>query len=164
MEGGADPEFFNSTGPLRGVKRDLYEGGIRVPMIAWWPGRVAAGSRSDHVSAFWDVLPTVCELAGVAAPEASDGISFLPELCGGKQAEHPHLYWEFTERGGKQAVRLDVMKNLESPMELYDLEKDLGETTDVSGAHPEIVAEIDAIMEREHEVNPDFPLFAREKK
>ena len=153
------------------MKRDLYEGGIRVPMIAWWPGRVEAGSGSDHISAFWDVMPTFCELAEVETPKAVDGISFLPTVLGEKQEAHPYLYWEFASRGAKQAVRkgkwkavrLNLLKNADSPMELYDLSKDIGETKDVSGAHPEIVAEIEAIMEREHVVNEAFPIFASEK-
>ncbi len=172
VEGGADPKFFHSTGPLRGVKRDLYEGGIRVPMIAWWPGRIEAGTESDHISAFWDVMPTICDLAEVERPKAVDGISFLPALLGKEQEAHDALYWEFSEKGGKQAVRkgkwkavrLNLLKDAEAPIELYDLEKDIGETEDVAGAHPEIVAEMKAIMEREHEVNPDFPIFAAEKK
>ena len=109
MEGGADPDFFNSSAGLRGVKRDLYEGGVRVPFIVSWPGTVKAGRTSDHISAFWDVLPTVGELSGFR-PDKTDGLSFLPELLGREQARHEFLYWEFHEMGGKQAVLKDEWK------------------------------------------------------
>jgi arylsulfatase A-like enzyme len=155
-EGGADPAFFDSNGVLRGHKRDLYEGGIRVPLIARWPGRIAAGSGSDHVSAFWDFLPTCCELAGVPAPPGIDGISFLPTLLGqpARQRKHAHLYWEFHEQGKKQAVRLgewkgirlNVAKNPDGPIELYHLRDDLGEERNVATEHPEIVNQITAVM------------------
>jgi len=148
-EGGADPAFFNSWGPLRGYKRDLYEGGIRVPFVAWWPGRIKAGSVSGHVSAFWDFLPTAAELAGLEAPKGLDGISMAPTLLGkrSKQKTHKYLYWEFHERGGKQAVRrgkwkavrLDWHKNPGGPLELYDLEMDIHEDHNVAGEHPEVV-------------------------
>ncbi len=172
VEGGADPEFFNSSGPLRGVKRDLYEGGIRVPTIAWWPGTIEAGAENDHISAFWDVMPTFCALAEISPPQGIDGMSFLPSLLGKKQAQHPYLYWEFASKGGKQAVRkgkwkavrLNLLKNADARLELYDLENDLGETRDVAGQHPELVSEIAQIMAREHEVHPDFPLFASERE
>ena len=146
QEGGHSPKFFNSSGSLRGIKRDLYEGGIRVPMLARWPGVITPGSESDHVSAFWDVLPTLADAAGFAAPDGLDGISFLPTLKGNAdaQAKHEHLYWEFHERGGKQAVRkgnwkavrLNVSKNPDGPIELYDLESDLYETNNVAGRLP----------------------------
>ena len=110
-EGGADPDFFKSYGPLRGVKRDMYEGGIRVPMIVRYPGKVKAGSVTHHVSAFWDVMPTLAELTQTVPYERTDGISFLPTLLGkGKQREHDYLYWEFHESGGKIAVRKDNWK------------------------------------------------------
>ena len=107
QEGGHSAEFFNSNGPLRGHKRDLYEGGIRVPMIARWPGTIADGSQSDLVFAFWDVLPTFCDIAGVRVPRSADGLSFLPTLLNREedQQKHDYLYWEFYEQGGKQAVR-----------------------------------------------------------
>lgn len=155
-EGGADPAFFDSNGPLRGSKRDMYEGGIRVPLIARWPGRIAAGSGSDHISAFWDFLPTCCELAGIAAPQGIDGLSYLPTLLGQpqKQQEHRYLYWEFHEQGKKQAVRmsdwkgirLNVAKEPNGPIELYNLRDDLGEQHNVAGKNPEIVKQIEAIM------------------
>ncbi len=155
-EGGADPAFFDSSGGLRGYKRDLYEGGIRAPLIARWPGRIAAGSGSDHVCAFWDFLPTSCELAGVPAPQGIDGLSFLPTLLGqsDRQQMHPYLYWEFHEQGKKQAVRmgdwkgvrLNVAKDPNVPIELYNLADDVGEEHDVAAQHPEIVRQIAAIM------------------
>jgi arylsulfatase A-like enzyme len=155
-EGGADPKFFDSNGPLRGNKRDLYEGGIRVPLIARWPGKIQAGSGTNHVSAFWDFLPTCCEVAGVKPPESIDGISYLPTLLGRprQQGKHPYLYWEFHEQGKKQAVRmgswkgvrLNVAKKPEGPIELYDLATDLGEQRNVAEEHPEIVRKIAEIM------------------
>ena len=106
-EGGHRPEFFDSNGPLRGHKRDLYEGGIRAPLLARWVGKIASGARSDHISAHWDMLPTFCELAGIEVPEATDGISMVPTLLGQPEQQRPHdyLYWEFYEQGGKRAVR-----------------------------------------------------------
>lgn len=165
-EGGANPAYFDSNGPLRGQKRDLYEGGIRVPMIARWPGKIAAGSETNHVSAFWDVLPTLAELAGVETSSEIDGVSFLPTLLGegSKQKQHDYLYWEFHEQGGKQAVRLgnwkgirlNVKKNPDAPVALYDLDADIGETTDLASAHPDIVRKIEAIMS---EARTDSPVF-----
>ncbi len=156
QEGGADPNYFDSNGPLKGVKRDLYEGGIRVPMIVKWPGKVAANTTSDHVSAFWDVLPTFSEIIGVDTPENIDGISFLPTLNGMKQGqkEHEYLYWEFHELGGRQAVRkgnwkavkYNVFDTANAAIALYDLSKDIGEENNVANQHPEIVAEMDKIM------------------
>lgn len=128
-----DPEFFNSNGPLRGMKRDLYEGGIRVPMLAVWPGHINDGSVSVHPAAFWDVLPTACELAGANVPVGLDGISFLPALMGGQQPEHDYLFWSMPEAGGKAALRhgdwklVSVNRNNNPRYELYDLKNDLGE-------------------------------------
>ncbi|MEL7340787.1 MAG: sulfatase/phosphatase domain-containing protein, partial [Bacteroidota bacterium] len=164
QEGGADPAFFNSGGGLRGIKRDLYEGGIRVPMIAWWPGTVQAGSQTDHISAFWDFMPTACDIAGAEIPELSDGISYLQTLKGRQQPEHGFLYWEFHEQGGKQAVlmdpwkgvRLGVTKNPAAPIELYNLASDPAEQDNVAEQHPDIVAQIVEIMDASHEKSPDF--------
>jgi arylsulfatase A-like enzyme len=155
-EGGADPDFFDSNGPLRGIKRDLYEGGIRVPMIARWPKRIksggaggsrGAGSKSDQVWAHWDFLPTVAEIAGVKPPANIDGISMLNGLLGRRQRSHEFLYWEFHERGFSQAVRMGdwkaVRKGPDSPLELYDLKNDLGEQNNVADKHPEIVKKIE---------------------
>ncbi len=155
LEGGADPDYFDSNGPLKGYKRDLYEGGIRVPMLASWPGKITPGSESDHVSAFWDVFPTMAELAGFSRPNRCDGISFLPSLLGAAdQEEHQYLYWEFHEKGGRQAirqgnwkgVRYNVFKEPDGPLELYDLENDIGEEHDLSKDHPEVVAELEKLL------------------
>ena len=153
-EGGADPAFFNSWGPLRGYKRDLYEGGIRVPFIAWWPGKIEAGTTSDHISAFWDFLPTACDISGAEIPADIDGISYLPELLGQEQKEHEHLYWEINIRGGRQAarkgkwkaVRYDMAENLGKQVELYDLSNDIGETNNVAEQYPEISKEMLQLM------------------
>jgi arylsulfatase A-like enzyme len=144
-EGGSDPRFFKSSGPLLGHKRDLYEGGIRVPLIARWPGRIAAGSRSDHVSAFWDILPTMAELAGGPALSDVDGISMLPAILGRQQtAQHEYLYWEFHEGSSKQAVRLGDWKAVRNapskPVELYNLATDIGEKTNVADRYPDIAS------------------------
>ena len=163
LEGGADPDYFNSNGPLRGYKRDLYEGGIRVPFFARWPGRIAAGSHSDHISAFWDFLPTVCDFAGVNTPRGLDGISFAPTLLGkGGQQEHSFLFWAFYERGGRVALRkgdwklvkYDVDKNPNAQWELYDLSKDVGETNNVAGYFPEVVNELSKLAENSIEPSP----------
>ncbi|MFP4143876.1 MAG: arylsulfatase [Phycisphaeraceae bacterium] len=148
-EGGHKEEHFDSSGPLRGVKRDLYEGGIRVPLIVRWPGRIQPGTTTDHVSAFWDFLPTVCELAGVEAPDHTDGLSMVPVLTGrpDQQKTHPYLYWEFHEIRGRRAVRIgdfkaiqyDVNENPDAPIEVYNLAADLDESENVAAEHPEIV-------------------------
>lgn len=165
-EGGHDPEFFDSNGPFRGFKRDLYEGGIRVPLLARWPGVVEAGRTSDHVSAFWDLLPTVAELAGAETPSGLDGLSFAPTLRGeASQEPHDHLYWEFHEQGGKQAVRrgrwkgirLDAIETPGAALELYDLESDPGERHDVAAEHPAIAAELAALMAGSHTASELFP-------
>ncbi|MEM6766283.1 MAG: arylsulfatase [Bacteroidota bacterium] len=168
VEGGADPEFFGSSGPYRGVKRDLYEGGIRVPFIVNWPGRVAAGSTSEHVSAFWDIFPTMAELIGGAPPTEADGISLYPTLLGASdQQEHPFLYWEFHEQGGKQAVRqgkwkgvrLNVAREGEPLVELYDLENDPAETQNLASEFPEKMAELTQLMEDSHNKDVNWPLY-----
>jgi arylsulfatase A-like enzyme len=151
-EGGNDPDFNNSNGPLQGIKRDLYEGGIRVPMIAQWPSKIKAGSVTYHVSAFWDFLPTCCELAGVESPIGLDGISMVPTLLGKeqKQKKHEFLYWEFHEKVKKQAVRMGYWKGVrlnadkspDEPIELYNLEVDIAEKHNVADLHPQIVAKI----------------------
>ena len=155
-EGGWDPGFFDSNGELRGIKRDLYEGGIRVPFIAYWPGTIKHGV-SDHVSAFWDFMPTACELAGIELPESSDGISYLPVLLNNieKQEEHEYLYWEFYTNISRQAVRKGEWKAVKlgtgnPPVyhtELYNLSEDIAETNDLAAEHPELVKELEAIMD-----------------
>lgn len=155
-EGGADPDFFDSNGPLKGYKRDLYEGGIRVPMIASWKGKITAGTTSEHVSAFWDVFPTIADLAEIETPKGLDGISFLPTLLRKpeKQQVHEYLYWEFHEKGGRTAVRKGDWKAVKynvgnSPNalpELYNLSKDIGENKNLADDYPDIVKELDSIM------------------
>lgn len=168
-EGGHNPDFFNSNGPFRGYKRDLYEGGIRAPLLAVWQGKIAPGSISHHISAHWDMLPTFCELAGVAAPENIDGISMVPELLGrsGEQRQHDYLYWEFTERNRSQAVRQgdwkgvrnNIRQNPNSPLELYNLASDPGEQTNLADQHPEIVQQLNQLLKTAHTPSTTFPLF-----
>ncbi len=155
-EGGFDGDFFDSNGPFRGYKRDLYEGGIRAPFIVHWPGVVSKGSVSFHKSAFWDFLPTVADLIGVPTPEGIDGISFLPELTGnGIQKKHEHLYFEFHEQGGKQAIlkdgwkliRLQVNNPKRTKFELYNYYKDPGEVANVAAQYPDKVNELSLLME-----------------
>jgi arylsulfatase A-like enzyme len=153
-EGGHDPVFFDSNGPLRGIKRDLYEGGIRVPMIARWPGKIRAGLTSGHVSAFWDFLPTVCDVVGIPIPGGIDGLSFLPAMLGNteEQQDHEYLYWEFHERKTtNQAIRSGLWKAVrlspKGPIELYDLKKDLGETTNIADRNPEVVDRMRVLFE-----------------
>src|SRR5690606_1701753 len=169
LEGGADPDFFNSNGPFRGYKRDLLEGGIRVPMIAHWPAKIAKGSKSDHISAFWDVLPTFAELVGQEINRNVDGISFLPSLLGKEQPKHEYLYWEFHERGGKQAVRMDNWKLIrrdvlkENPSTfLFNLENDPMEQQDLSSQYPERVTKMEQIMDSARKEDPEWPFLGVE--
>ena len=160
QEGGHQMEFFDSNGSLRGMKRDVYEGGVRVPLIARWPGKISPGVVSDHVSAFQDFMPTFADLSGVESP-ACDGISMLPTLIGdhATQQQHDHLYWEFQEKGGRQAVlkgkwkgvRLNWKKNPDGPIELFDLTRDPTESADVAEQYPAVAREIVQIMAREHD-------------
>ncbi|WP_346762751.1 arylsulfatase [Agaribacillus aureus] len=159
-----DREFFNSNGPFRGKKRDLYEGGIRVPFIAYWPDRIKPGSKTDHIAAFWDFLPTACDIAEVKPPDAVDGISYLPVLTGEthRQKQHPYLYWEFNERQGPiQAIRKGewkAVKFFDKNMELYNLVDDIAEEHDLAAEKPEIVREITSIMEQARDPHAAFPL------
>ena len=168
-EGGPDydPEFFNANGLLRGEKRDLYEGGLRVPFIARWPGRIEAGSESTQVGYFGDVMATLAELAGMSPPAGVDSVSLVPTLLArGGQAQHAFLYWEFYEAGPSQAVLLEghwkgIRAHVpDGPIALYDLTNDLGETTNVAAQHEDVVARIAGIMRREHQDNAywRFPL------
>ncbi len=148
-EGGNDPDFQDSNGPLRGIKRSLTDGGIRVPMLVRWPGRVKAGSTNEHVGAFWDVLPTLAELAGVAdrAPKEIDGISFAPTLLGREgQRQHEYLYWAFYEQGGARAIRQGRWKAVQqpyhTPVRLYDIVADIGESNDLAAEHADVVSEL----------------------
>ncbi len=161
-EGGHDPNFFRSSGPLRGIKRDLYDGGIRVPAIAWCPGRVPQGSTSDVTWAFWDLLPTFAEMAGVPAPEGLDGHSISNALHGRQQREHEFLYWEAHERGFKQAVRHGhwkaVRPKLGAPLELYDLRSDLGEQRDIASQNSALVQKIEEYLKSARTESPEYPV------
>jgi arylsulfatase A-like enzyme len=157
--GGSPTQFFESNGGLRGHKNNLYEGGIRVPMIARWPGRIRAGTTSDHVGANWDMWATFADLAGAEPPADTDGISVVPTLLGrDNQRQHEALYWEFHSRGSSQAVRMgrwkairnNVAKDPEAPIELYDLERDPRETTNLAATNPDVVRRAADIMRRSH--------------
>ena len=171
MEGGADPDFFDSNGPWRGYKRDVYEGGIRVPMIVEWPGHVVQGGETGFMCSFWDLMPTLRELTGKGTVKGLDGVSLLPLLEGRmkRQKEHDYLYFEFQELGGRQAVRKGPWKLVHLAVrtdyaryELYNLDEDPGETRDLSTQYPEIMAQLQEIMQEAHIPNPDFPLLPGE--
>jgi arylsulfatase A len=161
FNGGTDSEFFESAGGLRGLKTQLYEGGIRVPLVAMWPGRIPAGSVSELPSAFWDFLPTFAELTGQTPPVSTDGVSLLPTLEGRSQdqTDREYLYWEFQ---GRQAVRMDRWKAYrrasDGDFELYDLETDLAETSNVADGYPEVVTRINEIMREARTESDLFPL------
>lgn len=160
-EGGHDPKYWNSNAGLRGLKRDLYEGGIRVPMIVYWKDRLK-NSETDHISAFWDIMPTIKEISGSKFEPTTDGISFAPLLAGKPQPKHDFLYWEFHEQGGKQAVlrgawkllKINVNNPKKTKFELYDLSKDETESIDVSGKHPKKLAELKNILEKSRNKSP----------
>jgi arylsulfatase A-like enzyme len=163
QEGGNKVEFFASAGPYRGFKRSMTDGGIRVPAIVRWPGRVKPGTVSDHVWAFWDFLPTACELAGIETPKGLDGISFAPTLTGrGEQKTHEFLYWEFHEGGTKQAVRHGNWKAIRPapgrPLELYDVAIDPGEKRNVATDQPAVVAKIEAYLKTARTESKEFPI------
>ncbi len=158
----ADAEWFKSAEPFQSTngrtKGYVYEGGIRIPMIASWPLKIQAATESNHISAFWDVMPTLCEVANTDLPKYTDGISFLPTLEGEKQKKHPFLYWEFAGYHGQQAVRMGkwkaIRKNIKKgnlTIELYNLEKDIKEENDVAEQHPEIIKKMEDIMKNEHQ-------------
>jgi arylsulfatase A-like enzyme len=160
-EGGGDPVFFKSAGGLRGIKRDLYEGGIRVPMIARWTGVVPAGRVSSHPWAHWDVLPTLAEIARARVPSGLDGMSMARALRGEPQPAHPFLYWEFHERGFQQAARMDHWKGVRlspgAPLELYDLDADPREERNVAVANPAVVARIDTYLRTARTASERWP-------
>ncbi|AWW32395.1 N-acetylgalactosamine-6-sulfatase [Echinicola strongylocentroti] len=160
FNGGVDAPYFNSTAGLRGLKMDVYEGGVRMPMIARWPGKVPANSKTDHVSAQYDVMATLADLVGTEAPKMTDGVSFLPALSGDIVNQEPHefLYFEYPEKGGQLAIRMGKWKGVKTGLkkepdaawELYDLENDVNETNDIAAANPAIVKKLDAIAKKEH--------------
>lgn len=164
--GGADSEFFDSNGPLRGLKGSVYEGGVRVPFIARWPGKIEPGSMNGHVSAFWDFLPTCCELLGIKPPDGIDGISMLPALLGRpeKQKEHTLLYWELR---GKQGIRMGDWKAVRNKpweeIELYNLSVDIGEENDVADQYPEVLEKMQGLFTTARTKSEVFPLPARGK-
>jgi len=160
-EGGHDAEFHDSNGPLRGIKRDLYEGGIRVPMIVRWPEKIPAARVSNDVWSFWDFLPTVAELVGAERPREIDGVSILPMLLGQRQpVQHEYFYWEFYERGFQQAIRAGDWKGVKlegkKPLELYDLANDPGETRDLAAEMPEVVGKLEGLMRNAHVETSDW--------
>ncbi|HPR82316.1 MAG TPA: arylsulfatase [Pontiellaceae bacterium] len=170
-EGGNNPAFWNSSGSLRGGKADLYEGGLREPFIARWPGVIAPGTVSDVPAAAWDILPTLCELARTAPPADIDGISLVPALKGQPQPAHDYLYWELEQQGGQQAlrkgnwkaVRRNILKNPQAAIELYDLSKDPAESTNVAALHPEIVQTLTTLLQQARTESKTFPLFPAPK-
>lgn len=171
-EGGHDPDYFDSNGAFRGIKRDLYEGGIRTPFIVQWPKRIQPGTVSYHVSAFWDFLPTVCNILNEEVPVAVDGISYLPELTGkGEQMRHDYLYWEFHEEGGKQAIlkdnwkliRLFVNQPEKTRLELYNISSDPSEQMNALRQYPGKVAELERLMDQAHTPSALFPFKGEEK-
>lgn len=160
-----DPQFFEVCGPLTGLKRSLTEGGIRVPLIARWPGKIAPGGVSGHVGYFGDFFATFAELAGVRPPDGLDSLSLVPTLLGrGTQKKHPYLYWEFHENGVSQAVLLDGRwkgireNNVMAPLRLYDLTTDPAEQTDLAAKHPEIVARLADLMRTAHTPNEHWKI------
>lgn len=166
-EGNSNPEFFKDSGPLRGIKRDLYEGGIRVPGIARWPGRIQP-KVSYQPWAFWDVMPTLCDIAGAQKPKNIDGLSIAPTLLASDktktvaQPQHDYFYWEFHEKGSKQAIRMGNVKAVRlgqgQPLELYDLSTDIGETNNIAGKHPSTVAQLESLFANARTPNENWPL------
>ena len=167
-EGGTNPDFFNSNSHFRGYKRDLYEGGIRTPFIVVWPNKVAEGSETNHVSAFWDVLPTLSAITNSKTPDNIDGISFLPTLLNKEnQEKHTHLYWEYNVKGGRKAIRKDNWKGVwhninrkgkkKGSFELYNLSNDISETTNVVSQFPEVAKELQELMNASRSSSELFP-------
>ncbi len=165
---GYAPKFFASSGPLRGMKRDMYEGGLRSPSIARWPGHIKAGAVSEQVWAFWDLMPTLAELTGQKAPPDMDGISILPTLTEGKSVEHPPLYFEFYERGFTQAARIGDWKAVrlgtKLPIELYDMKTDAAEQHNVAAEHPDEVKRFEELLKTAHTDSAVWPIRENVKK
>ncbi|MBZ0255293.1 arylsulfatase [bacterium] len=162
-EGGADPEFFDSNGPLNGIKRSMHDGGIRVPMIARWPGKIKAGAVSNQPWAFWDFMPTAAELAGGNTPGGIDGISMVNELMGKTQRSHEYMYWEFHEKGFHQALRMGDWKavrkdTIHNPIELYNLKDDIGEQNNIADQHPEVMEKIRNYLAKARTPNERYPV------
>ncbi len=168
--GGHDYEFFNSNGDFRGYKRDLYEGGIRVPLIAYWKNIIKNQTTSSHISVFQDIMPTLAEVAGISIPKETNGISFLPTLIGQEQKKHEFLNWEIQlsgwfqnlpDGGFRQACRIGNWKGvrygIDSAVELYNLDTDISETNDVAGQHPELVNKILSIFQTNRTKTVYFP-------
>jgi arylsulfatase A len=171
---GHDVDFFDSNGVFREYKRSFFEGGFRSPMIVRWPGVVKEWRTSDHISAFWDVMPTLCDIAGAPIPDQTDGISFLPELKGEKQEKHDYLYWEFNEsithkkNEYKQAIRKGDWKGIyyieKDLFELYNLKDDISEQNNIANEHPDLVSEMRKLMSEAHVPSERFPLLKNERK
>jgi arylsulfatase A len=170
-EKGGDPAFFDGNGIYKGIKRDLYEGGIRVPLLISWKKKIKPGQQSNHIAAFWDFFPSFQQLAGIPGSKKTDGISMVPLLQNKKQRAHEYLYWEFHEQGGKQAVRwknwkavrLNISTEKPAATELYDLSKDPSEQTNVADQYKEIVAKMELFMKQAHQRNSDWLLLPEEK-
>jgi arylsulfatase A-like enzyme len=155
--------FFENNKPFKGKKRDVYEGGVHVPFVVRWTDKVKAGSTTDHISAFWDFLPTACEIAGVKPSIDIDGISYLPTLLGNikKQKQHEYLYWEFNEGTPKQGIRMGNWKFVKlwnKPPELYDLSKDIAETTNLAEQHPDLVEKFTKLLQTARTNDPNYDL------
>jgi arylsulfatase A-like enzyme len=167
---GHDHEFFNSNGDLKGYKRDVYEGGIRVPTMAYWKGKIKPGTVSDYIGSGQDFLATIAEAVGIEAPEQSNGVSFLPVLTGEAANKRDFLNWEYSNEAKgpdafRQACRIGNMKGLrygvENPIEIYDLSKDISETNNIAGQHPDLVERIGKIFKEERSENVHYPYGGR---
>ena len=161
-------DYFQANGPLRGYKGTYYEGGVRVPFVARWPGQIAAGSTADHICGFWDMMPTLCELAGADAPSKTDGISIVPTLTGsGTQRAHEGIYWEYLTRSGlSRAARMQDFKAIQlrpdGPVQLFNLRSDPSEEHDLAADHPDVVSKLMAFMDAAHVEQRPHPGPARQ--
>ena len=171
MEASHKPSFFKSAGPLRGAKRSMYEGGIRIPMIARWPNHIPANSTNHQPFAFWDIMPTLAEIAGTSAPDNIDGISMLPSLHGKEQKQqHEYLYWDYGHARKKylQAARMGDWKGIsngvETPIELYNLKNDISESNNIAHQHPRIIAQFKIIFEKAYTPSPSYPILTKTNK